>query len=70
VEIMGADVQYVDEGRSKGTNDAIAMIHGFASSLRTWNRLADQPKREHRVIRLDLAPFGVTGPLRSPSGAI
>ncbi len=46
------------------------MIHGFASSLHTWNRVADELKREHRVIRLDLPPFGVTGPLRSSTGEI
>ncbi|MFM0199463.1 alpha/beta hydrolase [Paraburkholderia fungorum] len=66
VKIMGADVHYVDEG----SGDTIVMIHGFASSLHTWNRVADELKREHRVIRLDLPPFGVTGPLRSNSGAI
>ncbi|RDK02343.1 alpha/beta fold hydrolase [Paraburkholderia lacunae] len=66
VTIMGADVHYVDEG----SGDTIVMIHGFASSLHTWNRVADELRRTHRVIRLDLPPFGVTGPLRSTSGAI
>ncbi|CAB3782119.1 2-succinyl-6-hydroxy-2, 4-cyclohexadiene-1-carboxylate synthase [Paraburkholderia ultramafica] len=66
VQIMGADVHYIDEGRG----DTIVMIHGFASSLHTWNRVADELERGHRVIRLDLPPFGVTGPLRSSSGAI
>ncbi|WP_168794265.1 alpha/beta fold hydrolase [Paraburkholderia aromaticivorans] len=66
VKIMGADVHYVDEG----SGEIFVMIHGFASSLHTWNRVADELKREHRVIRLDLPPFGVTGPLRSSSGEI
>jgi pimeloyl-ACP methyl ester carboxylesterase len=66
VKIMGADVHYIDEGQG----DTIVMIHGFASSLHTWNRVADELKRTHRVIRLDLPPFGVTGPLRSASGDI
>ncbi|WP_144138600.1 alpha/beta fold hydrolase [Paraburkholderia sp. BCC1884] len=66
VRIMGADVHYVDEGRG----DTIVMIHGFASSLHTWNRVADELSRDHRVIRLDLPPFGVTGPLRSGTGNI
>src|ERR1700744_286486 len=66
VEIMGADVHYVDEG----SGNTIVMIHGFASSLHTWNRVADELRREYRVIRLDLPPFGVTGPLRSGSGEI
>jgi len=66
VKIMGADVHYVDEG----SGELIVMIHGFASSLHTWNRVADELRREYRVIRLDLPPFGVTGPLRSGSGEI
>ncbi|MFM0067722.1 alpha/beta fold hydrolase [Paraburkholderia aspalathi] len=66
VKIMGADVHYVDEG----SGDTIVMIHGFASSLHTWNRVADELKHEHRVIRLDLPPFGVTGPLRTNAGEI
>ncbi|RZF27227.1 alpha/beta fold hydrolase [Paraburkholderia sp. UYCP14C] len=70
VQIMGADVHYVDEGPGAVNGNPIVMIHGFASSLHTWNRVADELKREHRVIRLDLPPFGVTGPLRSASGAI
>jgi pimeloyl-ACP methyl ester carboxylesterase len=66
VKIMGTDVHYVDEG----SGELIVMIHGFASSLHTWNRVADELRREYRVIRLDLPPFGVTGPLRSGSGEI
>ncbi|HEY4350235.1 MAG TPA: alpha/beta hydrolase [Paraburkholderia sp.] len=66
VKIMGADVHYVDEGHG----DTIVMIHGFASSLHTWNRIADELKQQHRVIRIDLPPFGVTGPLRSTNGDI
>jgi pimeloyl-ACP methyl ester carboxylesterase len=70
VDIMGAQVHYVDEGASTAEGTTIVMIHGFASSLHTWNRVADELKRKHRVIRFDLPPFGVTGPLRSASGAI
>jgi pimeloyl-ACP methyl ester carboxylesterase len=66
VKIMGTDVHYVDEG----SGELIVMIHGFASSLHTWNRVVDELRREYRVIRLDLPPFGVTGPLRSGSGEI
>lgn len=66
VQVMNANVHYVDEG----SGDAIVMIHGFASSLHTWNAVAADLARGHRVIRLDLPPFGVTGPLRSPTGEI
>ena len=67
VQIMGADVHYIDEGTGDST---IVMIHGFASSLHTWNDVASVMAREHRVIRLDLPPFGVTGPLRNAAGEI
>lgn len=66
IPIMGADVHYVDEG----SGDLIVMIHGFASSLHTWDAVAQELARNHRVIRLDLPPFGVTGPLRMASGEI
>ena len=66
VSIMGAEVHYVDEGRG----ELLVMIHGFAASLHTWDRVAEELARSYRVIRLDLPPFGVTGPLRSPSGEI
>lgn len=73
VQIMGTDVHYIDEGPHKpaaGSADVIVMIHGFASSLHTWNDIAPDLARDHRVIRLDLPPFGVTGPLRDQTGAI
>jgi pimeloyl-ACP methyl ester carboxylesterase len=66
VDIMGAEVHYVDEG----SGDPIVMIHGFASSLHTWDRVAQELAHSHRVIRLDLPPFGVTGPLRTAGGKI
>lgn len=66
VSIMGTDVHYVDEG----SGELLVMIHGFASSLHTWDGVAPELARSYRVIRLDLPPFGVTGPLRTSSGAI
>lgn len=66
VSIMGTDAHYVDEG----SGEPLVMIHGFAASLHTWDGVAEELARSHRVIRLDLPPFGVTGPLRSASGAI
>ncbi|RFU45350.1 alpha/beta fold hydrolase [Paraburkholderia sp. DHOC27] len=70
IGIMGADVHYVDEGGDDNSDKVIVMIHGFASSLHTWDVLAGQLARNYRVIRLDLPPFGVTGPLRTTSGEI
>lgn len=71
VEIMGTDVHYLDEGRATDPDaPVLVLIHGFASSLHTWDAVAADLAREHHVIRFDLPPFGVTGPLRSSSGAI
>ena len=61
ISIMGTDVHYVDEG----SGERLVMNHGFASSLHTWDRVAAELARSYRVIRLDLPPFGVTGPLRT-----
>jgi pimeloyl-ACP methyl ester carboxylesterase len=66
IDLMGAQVHYIDEGRG----DTLVMIHGFASSLHTWDAVAADLARDYRVIRFDLPPFGVTGPLRTPDGAI
>jgi pimeloyl-ACP methyl ester carboxylesterase len=39
---MGADVHYVEEG----SGDLIVMIHSFASSLHTWDALAQELARD------------------------
>ena len=67
VQIMGGDVHYVEQGTGPRT---LVLIHGFGASLHTWNGIADDLALEYRVIRLDLPPFGVTGPLRNASGGI
>jgi len=66
INIMGAHVHYVEEG----SGEPLVMIHGFASSLHTWDGVCAELARSYRVIRLDLPPFGVTGPLRNAAGAI
>ncbi len=54
--------------RDTGPRDAPALIllHGFASSLHTWDDVAPLLEDRLRVIRLDLPGFGLTGP--DPSG--
>lgn len=66
VNLMGTRIHYADEGRG----DTVLMLHGFGASLHTWEVLAADLARERRVVRVDLPPFGVTGPLRSPTGAV
>ncbi|RKP52651.1 alpha/beta fold hydrolase [Trinickia fusca] len=66
VTIAGNTIHYVDEGHGK----PIVLLHGFGASLHTWNGVAAELARERRVIRVDLPPFGVTGPLRAAGGTL
>lgn len=48
------------------TAPPVIFLHGFASSLHTWEDWARALEGEFRVIRFDLPGFGLTGP--DPSG--
>lgn len=52
----GARVRYVDRGKGP----VVVMLHGFASSLETWDGVLPQLARTHRVVALDLKGFGWT----------
>ena len=41
---------------------AVLLLHGFGASLHTWEAWAEPLSANHRVIRLDLPGFGLTGP--------
>ena len=56
VEVEGTRVRYVDVGEGP----VVVMLHGFASSLETWDVLLPELSRTHRVIALDLKGFGWT----------
>jgi pimeloyl-ACP methyl ester carboxylesterase len=49
--------------RDTGPRDApaVLLLHGFGSSLHTWDAWAALLQAERRVIRLDLPGFGLTG---------
>jgi len=55
-QVEGARVRYVDEGEG----DPVVLIHGFASSLETWNGVRPRLAQSHRVLALDLKGFGWT----------
>lgn len=57
VEIDGMQVHYRDEG----SGDPIILLHGTAASLHTWDDWTEDLKKTHRVIRMDLPAFGLTG---------
>ena len=54
--------------RDTGPRDApaVLLLHGFGSSLHTWEDWARVLSADHRVVRLDLPGFGLTGP--DPTG--
>ena len=58
-EIGGVEVYYKDQGEGP----AILMIHGSRSSLRTWDRITPELADRYRVIRYDLPPNGLSGPV-------
>jgi pimeloyl-ACP methyl ester carboxylesterase len=54
--------------RDTGPRDApaLVMLHGFGSSLHTWEGWAQALEGRYRVVRFDLPSFGLTGP--DPTG--
>ncbi|MDX6559385.1 MAG: hypothetical protein QOF72_2434 [Blastocatellia bacterium] len=62
VEIEGMRIHYRDEGAGQ----PLVLLHGFGSSLYTWDRWVRQLAGTRRLIRLDLPGFGLTGP--APDG--
>lgn len=61
IEIEGMLVHYRDEG-NPADSIPIVLIHGTGASLHTWNVWTEKLKKTHRVIRLDLPAYGLTGP--------
>jgi pimeloyl-ACP methyl ester carboxylesterase len=53
-DVAGAHVRYVDRGQGP----AVVLIHGFASSLETWDQVIPALEKDHRVLALDLKGFG------------
>ena len=60
IEVDGLNIHYQDTG-PKGA-PVLLLLHGFGSSLQTWDEWAAQLEKHYRVIRLDLPGFGLTGP--------
>ncbi|MFT3765247.1 MAG: alpha/beta fold hydrolase [Minicystis sp.] len=53
-QVKGARLRYLDVGQGP----PVVLIHGFASSLETWELLVPQLSKTHRVIAVDLKGFG------------
>jgi len=59
VEVDGLGIHYQDSGSPDAP--AVLLLHGFGSSLQTWDAWTPQLALKFRVIRLDLPGFGLTG---------
>jgi pimeloyl-ACP methyl ester carboxylesterase len=59
VEVAGVRLHVRDTGVP--TAPAIVLLHGFGSSLQTWDAWARTLSADHRVIRLDLPGAGLSG---------
>ncbi len=63
--IGGVEIHYKDEGQGP----VLLMVHGSASSLRTWDRIVEQLKDRYRIIRYDVAGNGLSGPVSDAAAA-
>lgn len=60
VQVDGLNIHYKDTGPKDAP--VVLLLHGFGSSLQTWDVWAAKLETDYRVIRLDLPGFGLTGP--------
>ncbi|MBS7790142.1 alpha/beta fold hydrolase [Roseococcus sp. SDR] len=60
LELNGVRLHIRDTGPRAAPS--VLFLHGFGSSLHTWEEVAGGLERDFRVIRLDLPGFGLTGP--------
>ena len=61
VRVGEMDVHYRDQGKQTDSIPII-LIHGTASSLHTYDRWTFELIKNHRVVRMDLPGYGLTGP--------
>jgi pimeloyl-ACP methyl ester carboxylesterase len=60
LHVRGQRVRMLDTGPRDAP--ALILLHGFGSSLDTWDPWAKALSGQYRVIRFDLPGFGLTGP--------
>jgi pimeloyl-ACP methyl ester carboxylesterase len=60
IDVLGARLRVRISGPASAP--VVILLHGFGSSLETWEPWAGVLERQFRVIRFDLPGFGLTGP--------
>ena len=61
VKVGGMNIHYRDQGKQIDSIP-IVLIHGTGSSLHTYDTWVSELAINHRVIRMDLPGYGLTGP--------
>ncbi len=59
LQVAGLRLHVRDTGPREAP--AVILLHGFGASLQTWEDWSNDLQADHRVIRLDLPGFGLTG---------
>lgn len=59
VEVAGQTVFLQDTGPRDAPT--LVLLHGFGASLQTWDAWAAELDKDWRVVRMDVAAFGLTG---------
>ena len=62
ITVDGVPMHVVEEGQGP----VIILIHGHLGSNRQWDGWVDDLRQDHRVVRFDYPPFGISGP--DPTG--
>ncbi len=57
--VEGVEIAYRDEGEGP----VLLLIHGSSTTLRSWDPVAAELVKDFRVIRYDVPPFGLSGPV-------
>lgn len=60
VDVAGTRLHIRDEGPRDAP--AVVLLHGFGSSLHTWDAWAHTLRERYRVVRIDLPGHGLSGP--------
>ena len=61
IALDGMQVHFRDEG-PRDDSIPLVLLHGTSSSLQTWDGWEGALRIDHRIIRMDLPGFGLTGP--------
>ncbi len=62
ISVLGTRIRVRDSGPQDGKYPPVILLHGFGSSLETWDGWAELLEPDRRVLRLDLPGSGLSFP--------